>query len=224
MAYCKKCGAYIPIDETACPACGYDPEAEARREREEKERAEAEARRKAEQEKSWAAQEKKREEEARRREQQHQARQDYAHSSAAQSQSKGENWVPPWSQGQTAQDNSYQQKTFYDGNSYADMRRQARDSVENQRLSVLSYLGMLFIIPLLARKDDPFAKFHSNQGLVLFLTGIVLDAFITMGVLGSLFSFALGIFQIYCTVKGISNVLQGKMEPLPIIGSIQILK
>jgi hypothetical protein len=24
MRYCQKCGAYIPIDETACPACGYD--------------------------------------------------------------------------------------------------------------------------------------------------------------------------------------------------------
>ena len=30
MAYCKKCGAYIPIGDTACPACGYDPEEEAR--------------------------------------------------------------------------------------------------------------------------------------------------------------------------------------------------
>ena len=39
MAYCKKCGAYIPIDETACPACGYDPEEEARQAREAEEAA-----------------------------------------------------------------------------------------------------------------------------------------------------------------------------------------
>ena len=39
MAYCKKCGAYIPIDETACPACGYDPEEEARQAKEAEEAA-----------------------------------------------------------------------------------------------------------------------------------------------------------------------------------------
>ena len=49
MAFCKKCGAYIPIDETACPACGYDPEEEARKAAEAEaaaKRAEEEARRK----------------------------------------------------------------------------------------------------------------------------------------------------------------------------------
>ena len=45
MAYSKKCGAYIPMGETACPACGYDPEAEERQAREQKERQEEEARR-----------------------------------------------------------------------------------------------------------------------------------------------------------------------------------
>ena len=40
MAYCKKCGAYIPIGDTACPACGYDPEEEARQAKEAQEKAE----------------------------------------------------------------------------------------------------------------------------------------------------------------------------------------
>ena len=47
MAFCEKCGAYIPIGETECPACGYDPEAEARKA---KEAEEAEKRRQAEEE------------------------------------------------------------------------------------------------------------------------------------------------------------------------------
>ena len=28
MAYCNKCGAYIPDGQSVCLACGYDPEAE----------------------------------------------------------------------------------------------------------------------------------------------------------------------------------------------------
>ncbi len=30
MAYCTKCGSYIPIGESECPSCGYDPEARRR--------------------------------------------------------------------------------------------------------------------------------------------------------------------------------------------------
>ena len=44
MAFCDKCGAYIPIGETACPACGFDPEEEIRKA---KEAEEAEKRRQA---------------------------------------------------------------------------------------------------------------------------------------------------------------------------------
>ena len=31
MSFCDKCGAYVPIGDTVCPACGYDPEAEAKK-------------------------------------------------------------------------------------------------------------------------------------------------------------------------------------------------
>ena len=30
MSYCTKCGSYIPIGETECPSCGFDPEARRR--------------------------------------------------------------------------------------------------------------------------------------------------------------------------------------------------
>ena len=43
MSFCDKCGAYIPIGETECPACGYDPEAEAKKAAEAAQRAAEEA-------------------------------------------------------------------------------------------------------------------------------------------------------------------------------------
>ena len=222
MAYCKKCGAYIPIEETTCPACGYDPEAEARAEKEAKERAEREARRR-EQEQSWAAQERKREEEARRWEEQRRRMNRGYGGSATQSQSASQNqgntWVPPWSQGQSGSQNSYRQKTFHNSGNYSNMQHKAQDSVDNQKLSILSYLGLLFLVPLILRKDDPFARFHSNQGLVLFLANAILGTLIGWPLRGLLFA-----FDIFCVVTGINNVLQGKMEPLPLIGSIRLLK
>ena len=47
MSFCDKCGAYIPIGETECPACGYDPEAEAKKAAEAAQRAAEEERRRA---------------------------------------------------------------------------------------------------------------------------------------------------------------------------------
>lgn len=258
MAYCKQCGAYIPIGETACPACGYDPDAEARAEREakeraeaqaraERERAEAEARRKAEQEKAWAEQERQREEEARRRaEQRRRWEQDprnHGYSAgAAQSQytsqrtgqsgasqgqyaseRTGQTWVPPWTQGGQAQSQTQQQTAQDQSQTYSQMRREAQNSVDAQKMSVLSYLGPLFLIPLLTRGNDAFTRFHANQGLVKFLATAAIS--VLASATGSGLLVTLGsIFNIYCMVKGINNVLKGKMEPLPFIGNIKILK
>lgn len=42
---------------------------------------------------------------------------------------------------------------------------------EAKSLVWMSYIGLLFLIPLLVLKDNRFAKFHAKQGLVLSLYG-----------------------------------------------------
>ena len=41
---------------------------------------------------------------------------------------------------------------------------------------VLSYLWILFVVPLVAEKDDPEVQWHAKHGLVIFLAEIVLYA------------------------------------------------
>ena len=233
MAYCKKCGAYIPIDETACPACGYDPEEEARQAREAEEaqkRAEEAERKRKEKEAAWAERERQREEEERRRAEERRKQgysygaaqaqytsqhsgQSSAYQSQQTSQHTGQTWTPPWTQQQAS---SQQSQAHYN-----DLRDQAKESVANQKLSVLSYLGPLLFIPMFTRSNDDFARYHSNQGLVLFLTNAALS--VVAGGSG-LLAAAGSCFSIYCMFKGISNVLKGKKEPLPLIGGIKLLK
>jgi len=86
-------------------------------------------------------------------------------------------------------------------------------------IAILSYLGILFLIPMLAAKDSPSAQFHAKQGLVLFIAEII-GWFLTMiPVIGW---FVVGpILWIVWTVLiiiGIVNVVKGKQTPLPIIG------
>ncbi len=38
---------------------------------------------------------------------------------------------------------------------------------------VLSYLWILFLVPLLAKKDDPEVQWHAKNGFALFITEIV---------------------------------------------------
>ena len=247
MAYCKKCGAYIPIDETACPACGYDPEEEERKAREaaeEEKRKQAEAARREEEERrrkqeaeNWAARERAREEERRRAAQSGNNRRTYGssqtqytsqrtgQSGAAQgqyaSQRREETWVPPWSQTEE------QDRTAGSGAAQpgfdTQMRDRAKESVENQKLSVLSYVWPLALIPLALRGKDDFARYHANQGLVLLVAEGVASMALSILGLESL-GFLVGLGGLAGTIKGISNVLRGKKEPLPFIGGINLLK
>ena len=49
------------------------------------------------------------------------------------------------------------------------------DIQQNKVMAVLAYFGILFLIPALAAPNSRFAKFHANQGLVLFLFEIALS-------------------------------------------------
>ena len=39
--------------------------------------------------------------------------------------------------------------------------------------SILSYIGILWLIPLLVEKNDKVVRFHVNQGIVLFIFDII---------------------------------------------------
>lgn len=85
-----------------------------------------------------------------------------------------------------------------------------QDIQQNKFWALLSYIGILVLIPLLAKKDSKFAQFHAKQGL-LMLIGWVLSA---IPFLGWLLGLALVIVWIIAVIK----VLQGQYWKIPIIG------
>ena len=101
--------------------------------------------------------------------------------------------------------------------------------------SILSYIGILWLIPLLVEKNDKVVRFHVNQGIVLFIFDII--GSIAVGILSAIFVFIpvisfLGVviaslFGILCFVLmiiGIVNADNKSEKPLPIIGKFQVLK
>ena len=45
----------------------------------------------------------------------------------------------------------------------------------NKVFGILAYIGILFLVPLFAAKDSQYARFHTNQGLVLFIAEVILN-------------------------------------------------
>ena len=111
------------------------------------------------------------------------------------------------------------------------------DIYGSRRFAWLSYWGIWLLVPLFARKDNPFVRYHVNQGIVLFLFNLIagVGIFTVMGLfslvnpgIGQFFLLPLlmiyYVFYVYCVVIGIVRVARGQAKPLPIIGGIQILK
>lgn len=105
------------------------------------------------------------------------------------------------------------------------------DIENNKVMGILSYIGILVIIPILAAKESKFARFHANQGLVLALIeiigGAILGVLAKIPLLGLIFDIAislLGLAALILAIIGIVNVVNGKAKELPIIGKYKILK
>lgn len=91
--------------------------------------------------------------------------------------------------------------------------------MNNQKfLAALSYLWLLFLIPLLVKKDNPFCLFHAKQGLVLFIFSLVLYVVNVIPVLGWLISFLGWIVVFLFSILGIINALQNRKWEMPYLG------
>lgn len=123
-----------------------------------------------------------------------------------------------------------------------------KDVSDNKGISVLSYFGPLVFIPMFAKKDSKYARFHANQGLILFIVciGYTILQNILLAILRAIFpwrwdygyfggrgfifdalstilNLAWIVFTILAVI-GIINVIKGKVKELPVIGKFKLLK
>ncbi|MFH1608893.1 MAG: hypothetical protein ABH951_02670 [Patescibacteria group bacterium] len=101
-----------------------------------------------------------------------------------------------------------------------DSKPLVHDKKHNIGMAVIAYI--LFFVPLLSgdAKKDAFVKYHTKQGLALFLTALAINIiswiipFYFWWTISNILS--LGILVLL--IIGISNAVSGKKRPLPIIG------
>ena len=230
MAYCVRCGAYIPDGQAVCLACGYDPEA-ARLAIQEKEKnntsnsgfgsaaarqystkskndelrrqLEEQRKRSQEQNRQWAEQEKYRRDEQASREE-----------ARRRQQAEDRRWAQE--EYRRRQSEQRTRSSYASGSRVRGDDGTAGTGEGNKALAALSYLSVLFALPYIFTPNDQYAKFHAKQGLKLFVFGILADMLAAL--IG--FGWVVTLLRLYLIYKGMSNALSGKMEPLPWIGTI----
>jgi uncharacterized membrane protein len=123
-----------------------------------------------------------------------------------------------------------------------------QDIEKHKGISIVGYIPPLFLVPLLVAPASRFARFHANQGLLLFILGTAflfasanllllngtlfsLLAAFGMGVIawmGACITYVASIFLIILTIMlsifGIIHAVNGELKPLPFIGRYQLLK
>jgi uncharacterized membrane protein len=107
-----------------------------------------------------------------------------------------------------------------------------KDAEANKLMAVLAYLGILVLVPILAAKESPFARFHANQGLILLIASI--GGSIVLSIIGFILPLALYLvssllYLVYSlailalAIIGIINAVKGEKKELPLIGNLLTL-
>ena len=247
MAYCDRCGAYIPDGWTTCPACGYDKEQEAKQaqqaaqaqayqEQQEKyAREEAEKRRAQRQayDKVWAENEQRRrreEEEFRRRQQEQEERIRQERERHSQEQDKG--GVRIYVDADGSKNVHIGDKVHVvvnaDGTKKVEVGDRVRDFVNsgavNRAEETFEKAGGK-ILPLLSYLGPLcfLPLILGNDSFTKFHARQGLRLFLWSTILeglGTMFGigWAVGFFQILMAIIGIKNVINGEEKKLPYIG------
>jgi uncharacterized membrane protein len=97
------------------------------------------------------------------------------------------------------------------------------DVEKNKTMAGLAYL--LFFLPLITCPESRYAKFHANQGLLLWIAGIAGTVILgIIPIIGWILMPVYGVVILILGIMGLVNGFGGKAKPLPLIGKFTILK
>jgi len=114
---------------------------------------------------------------------------------------------------------SEEQKTTEETSAEAEQVSEgSKKEEDNKLMGILSYIGVLCLIPLLTKKDDEFVFFHAKQGLVLFIAEVLTAFVAAIPLLGWIIAPIASLVWIVLSIIGIINVLGDKTKELPLLG------
>ena len=106
------------------------------------------------------------------------------------------------------------------------------DMKTNQIFGILASFPVLFWLPLVAAKESPYGKFCANQGLILFVLGIIVSIVTSIlgailphiPLIGGILNWVVGLAGFAVTTGAFLLLLisacQGKARKIPVVGNM----
>lgn len=98
-------------------------------------------------------------------------------------------------------------------------------------MAILSYIGLLCLIPFFAEKNNKYVQYHAKQGLNLIIdAGIACAACgivcwtIFLAPIGIILGIAVEVLYVVLTVIGIVNACKNEAKDLPLVNKFRIIK
>jgi uncharacterized membrane protein len=92
---------------------------------------------------------------------------------------------------------------------------EAQDVKEHKLFAIISYLGVLCLVPLFLVKKSPFAQYHAKRGLVLFIAEMALSFVNIIPILGQMIWFLAIIFFSVMSITGMIKAWHGEKWEMP---------
>lgn len=90
-----------------------------------------------------------------------------------------------------------------------DLQFDTKDVAQNKAMAALSYVGILVLVPLLAKKDSKFAQTNAKQGVVTLIAMILVG---WIPVIGWLLAAVIIVVDLIALI----SALQGKFWKVPL--------
>lgn len=91
------------------------------------------------------------------------------------------------------------------------MEQEKNDVLDNKVTAALSYISILFIVPLFLKRNSKFCQFHGKQGLIIFIMELL--GFVPV------IGWILFCLALLLSIVGVLRALDGKYWKLPILGA-----
>jgi len=96
----------------------------------------------------------------------------------------------------------------------------SKDIEKNKAIAAIGYLCILFLVPLLAAKNSPYAQFHAKQGMVLFVGWVIVWVIGLIPILGWIIGFFGTILLAVLSLIGLIKALQGEAWEIPMAADL----
>lgn len=90
----------------------------------------------------------------------------------------------------------------------------APDVKDNRLMAALSYIGVLFLVPMLARNRSDYAIFHCRQGIMVFALQAVLSFVTWIPAVGPF----LYLLVLLISIVGFIQAYRGQWWEIPLLG------